>query len=277
MLTVTNIAPALVFPLAGGWLVGRLGLELSMRILYLSASWLMAAGVVLRWAIMDPTPPRRESAPDFFQSLGEQVALYARVSLRPGMRGFMLALALMNIFLPVSGYFTSVYCMKFLKLPEAQFAWVTAAAGLIQLAVTVALAPLIRPENTRRFFLLIAGTLCLWALTYLALLHRPDPPVPLMPTLLVAVVFGSIGTSLWGPAVLSQWANIIPEEIRSRLWGAHGAFNGLLAAGGLAVVGHLYQLWCPSLMIVFLVLLSGAALCFAASPVGTAGMRTETR
>lgn len=275
MLTVTNLVPSMLFPLAGGWLVGRWGLELSMRVIYFAAAVLMSAGVALRWTIMAPTPPRREAGPGFLRSLGEQFRIYARVSLRPGMRGFMLALALMNIFLPVANYFVPVYCMKFLRLPEAQFSLVSAAGGLVQLITAVALVPLITPKNTRRFFLAVAATLCAWALTYLALLHRPDPPVPLMPTLLTAVVLGSVGSALWGPAVLSQWANIIPEDIRTRLWGAHGAFNGLLAAAGLAAVGHLYKLWCPSLMVVFLVLLAGAGVCFAVSPVGTSGMQKE--
>jgi hypothetical protein len=79
-----------------------------------------------------------------------------------------------------------------------------------------------------------------------------------------------VGGALWGPAIMAQWMNIIPEDIRSRLWGAHGAVGQLLAAGALAVVPHIYKPWPPSLIVVELALEAGAVVCFWLSLVAVA-------
>jgi len=92
----------------------------------------------------------------------------------------------------------------------------------------------------------------------------------LLAMIMIVSTIWAVGGALWGPAIMAQWMNVIPEDIRSRLWGAHGAVGQLLAAGALAVVPHLYKPWPPSLIVVELSLETGALVCFAISLMGAA-------
>lgn len=247
-----STAPGLVLPLAGSALVACLGLVDGIRITYLATAWLTTAGILIRWKMLPATAPLRESTPDFIDALVDQFRLYFRMIVRPEMRAFMLALTLVNMDMFVGGTFVSMYCMEYLGLPQEHFGWVTTSASAVRLVAVLLLAPLITPQNTRRFFIMAAGFLAAGSLTYLIFLCRPGGLTPLLPTIIAASALWAVGGALWGPAITAQWVNLIPENIRSRLWGAHGATNQLLGAGALAAVGGLYSCWEPTLLIVFL-------------------------
>jgi len=286
LLAILSNLPGLLLPLVGGWLVGRFGLEMSMRGLYLAAAGLMLLGCALRWALVPATPPSPERAPASFRALGGQFSIYFRTVLRPEMRGFFVALTLMNLDIAVTGVFLPVYFMKYLGLPEQDYSLVTTVGCVVRLAGMVLLVPLIRAGSIKRF--LVATSAC-WAagtLVLLALLNSPEPPqfvraalslpagaAPRAWLLAVMVSVSTIwaaGGAIWGPAIMAQWMNTIPEEIRSRLWGAHGATGQVLAAGAVAGVGHLYKLWCPALIVVEVLLELGALVFFLLSPIGPA-------
>jgi len=278
LLAIISNLPGLIFPLAGGWLVGEFGMELGMRLAYLAAAWLMLLGCALRWMLIPPTPPSQERLTDAYAALVEQFSIYFRTALRADLRWFFLALVLMNLDLAITGVFLPVYFMKYLGLPEKDYSLVTTVACLVRLVGMAALVPLIRAGNIKRFLL---GTATCWALgtaILLALLRTPKPPavlgalVPeiagawqqhylLVMIMLVSTIW-AVGGALWGPAIMAQWMNVIPEDIRSRLWGAHGAVGQLLAAGALAAVPHICRPWPPSLIVVELSLEAGAVVCF---------------
>ena len=281
---VTNV-PGLFFPLVGGWLLGRFGLELSMRCLYLTAAGLMVLGTALRWALIPQTPPAREHTPGAIETLRDQFGIYFRTAFRPGMRSFFLALALMNLDIAVTGAYLPVYFMKYLGLSEQHYALVSTAGCVVRLVGMVLVVPFIRVGNTKRF--LVATSAC-WAagtLVLITLLRHPEPPglvsavfgwspeapprMYLLGAILAVNVIWAVGGAFWGPAIMAQWMNTIPEDIRSRLWGAHGAVTQVLAAGAVAVVGNLYALWCPALVVVEVAIEIGAVIFFALSPVGT--------
>jgi MFS family permease len=266
---ILSTAPGLLFPLAGSWLVGRFGLVLSMRAIYLTTAWFTALGIALRWMTLAATPSLQERTPGLFETLRDQFGLYVQMAIRPEMRAFMLALFLINMDIFIGGTFVSIYCMEYLGLPKENYGWVSTAASAVRMVCTLALAPLITTRNTRRVFVLASSFLGLGSLVFLGFLYKPDPLLPLLPTVIGASMLWAVGGALWGPAITAQWVNLLPEKVRSRVWGAHGATNQLIGALALAVAGHLYHLWKPSLLVAFILLESGAVIFFARSKVGT--------
>jgi len=197
------------------------------------------------------------------------------MALRREMRPFMLALTMVNVDIFVGGTFVSIYCMEYLGLPKELYGWVPMAASAVRMLCVLAFAPLITAGNTRRVFIMASAFLGLGSLVFLGFLRSPQAPVPILPAVIAASMLWAVGGALWGPAITAQWVNLIPENVRSRLWGAHGATSQLLGAGALAATGHLYHLWKPSLLVIFIVLESGAVLFFSLSRVGAPAKPVE--
>jgi MFS family permease len=279
---VTNV-PGLFLPLVGGWLVGQLGLELSMRWLYLSAAALMFLGSAVRWAIIPPTAPTAARMAGVFETVAEQFSLYLRTALRRDMRWLILAMVMINLDVTITGVFLPVYFMKHLGISEQDYALVPTLSCALRLATMIMVMPLVRPGNTRRF---LAATGAFWATgtaILLIFLRSPVPPAfvaglfgwpagaaaprAYLLTLVLAVyAIWAIGGAVYGPASMAIWMNSIPDDIRSRLWGAHGAAGQLLAAVAVAGVGHLFARWCPALLVVEIVLELAALTFFWMSP-----------
>ncbi len=271
MMFITITAPGIIFPPLGGWLAARYGLVPAMRGVYFAAAALMTVGILIRWRLLPDIPAAEKKTRGLFKALGDQFRPYFRTLLNRKTWSFMLALICFNLDVLIGMSFVPLYIMEHLEVPKPAFSVVPAVTSVVRLGAIILLAPLITSRNTRRFFvfsgaMMAAGTLVLAAL----LLGEPGYSSWVLAVVLAGAFFWALGGALAGPAILGAWTNTIPEKVRNRLWGAHGAVGRLIACGALAGMGHLYRAWGPSLLAALLALEAGVILFFALSPVGTA-------
>ncbi len=271
MLFITLTAPGIIFPPLGGWLAASYGLVPAMRGVYFAAAAMMTIGILIRWRLLPDPPPTETTTRGMFKALGDQFRPYLKTLFNRKTWSFMVALILFNLDVLIGMSFVPLYIMEQLGVPKPIFSIVPAATSVVRLAAIILLAPLITTRNTRRVLVLSGVAMAIGTLVLISLLFgAPAYSGWVLAVVLGGAFFWALGGALSGPAILGAWSNTIPEKVRNRLWGAHGAVSRIIACGALAGMGHLYYAWGPSLLIVLIALEAGVILFFALSPVGTA-------